>query len=138
MKKIVTLIEQDGELVLPLDEETLTHIGWKPGDKIDWKDNGDGSWTMSKAEEKEIVLVECVSSFRMLYAVEVPKGKKEWALDTVTMNEAEEMAQEHIGENIISHRVVSEDEYIRVFDEVNGYLSSWDKEQKMKFIKKDE
>ena len=39
---------------------------------------------------------------------EGPKGKKEWALDTVTMNEAEEFSQEHLGEQIVSHRVIDE------------------------------
>lgn len=134
--KTVKLIEENGELILPLDKEMLDALGAEPGDTIEWTDNGDGSWTMSKKKETEIVLVECISSFRMLYAVEVPKGNKEWALDTVTMQEAEELAQEHIGENIVSHRVVDKKEYLRVFDEVNGYLESWDEESKMKFIKK--
>lgn len=84
--------------------------------------------------EKELVLVECVSTFRMRYVVEVPKGKKEWALDTVVCNEAEELSQEHIGEQIVSHRVIDEAEYLRVFNEDNAYLSSWDNDQKLRFI----
>jgi hypothetical protein len=134
--KTVKLIEENGELVLPLDEEMMECLGAEPGDTIEWTDNGDGSWTMSKKKETEIVLVECISSFRMLYAVEVPKGNKAWALDTVTMQEAEEVGQEHIGETIVSHRVVDKQEYIRVFDEINNYLESWNDEDKMKYIKK--
>jgi hypothetical protein len=41
----------------------------------------------------EFVLVECVSTFRMRYVVEVPEGKSEYALDTVVMNEANEFSQ---------------------------------------------
>lgn len=83
---------------------------------------------------KELVLVECVSTFRMRYVVEVPAGKKEWALDTVALNEAEEFSQEHIGEQIVSHRVISNDEYLRIFNEDNDYLSKWTDEEKRKFI----
>ncbi len=79
----------------------------------------------------EFVLVECVSTFRMRYLVEVPEGKSEWALDTVTMNEAKEFSQEHIGEQIISHRVVTKDEAIAICDVDNHYCKSWTEEQKI-------
>jgi hypothetical protein len=72
----------------------------------------------------------------MRYVVEVPKGKKEWAMDTVVMNEAEEFSQEHIGEQVISHRVISNEEYMRMFDEDNSYLASWENEKKLGFITK--
>lgn len=81
--------------------------------------------------ENELVLVECVSTFRMRYLVEVPKGKSEWALDTVTMNEAKEFSQEHIGEQIISHRVVTKDEAIAISDIDNHYCKAWTEEQKI-------
>lgn len=79
----------------------------------------------------EFVLVECVSTFRMRYMVEVPAGKAEWALDTVTMNEAVEFSQEHVGEQIMSHRVVSKEEVITICDIDNEYTKSWDDEKKM-------
>ena len=82
-------------------------------------------------EENELVLVECVSTFRMRYVVEVPKGKSEWALDTVTMNEAKEFSQEHLGETIVSHRVVTKDEAIQLSDIDNHYCSSWEEDQKV-------
>ena len=87
-----------------------------------------------KENEKELVLVECVSTFRMRYVVEVPKDKKDWALDTVVMNEAEELSQEHLGEQIVSHRVIDENEYLRVFNEDNDYLQSWSDEMKLNMI----
>lgn len=69
----------------------------------------------------EIVLVETVSMFRMRYAVEVPVGKSEWALDTVVCNEAKELSQTHIDENIVSHRVISKQEFIQTYKEDNAY-----------------
>jgi len=82
------------------------------------------------SEKKEWVLVEAVSQFRMRYMVEVPEGKKEWALDTVVMNEAKEFSQVHLGETIVSHRVVSMKEALAICDEDNHYCSSWTEAQK--------
>ena len=131
MKKIITLENDDeGNLVLPLDDEILKEVGWEAGDTIDWIDNKDGSWTMKKKIKTEFVLVECVSMFRERYVVEVPKGHAEWALDTVVMQEAKEFSQEHIGENIISHRVVSKEEVLALCDIDNDYAKRWSDEHK--------
>lgn len=49
----VTVEEADdgsGDLVLPLPQEMLDLQGWVEGDTLDWKDNGDGSWTLSKVQ----------------------------------------------------------------------------------------
>jgi hypothetical protein len=90
------------------------------------------------SEETQLVLVECVSMFRMRYLVEVPIGtdnyghdKKEWALDTVSMEEAKEFSQKHIGENIISSRVLSKEEALSLCDQDNDYARSWPEEQKI-------
>lgn len=82
--------------------------------------------------EKVWVLVECVSMFRMRYLVEAPADHPEYALDDVTMNDAKEFSQEHIDENIISHRVVTEEEALKICDVDNDYCSSWSDEQKVK------
>lgn len=81
------------------------------------------------------VLVETVSQFRMRYMVEVPEEHPEWALDTVTMEEAKEFSQEHLGEVIISHRVVTEEEAIAICDVDNDYVNGkygepWTTDQK--------
>jgi hypothetical protein len=93
----------------------------------------------------KIVLVETVSTFRHIYAVELPDNvPNEYALDDVTLNigsdepEFEEFGQEHIGETILSHRVIDEKEYLRIFDEVSSYLSEWTDEEKKRFIFKSE
>lgn len=88
---------------------------------------------MAKKEKKtEWVMVETVSMFRMRYMVEVPKGKSEYALDTVTLNEAKEFSQLHIGEQIVSHRTVSEKEALNISDVDNYYCSSWSDDKKIK------
>jgi hypothetical protein len=82
------------------------------------------------SEETELVLVECIQQYRMRYVVEVPVDKSDWALDTVTMEEAVEFSQLNLGETIVSHRVVSKDEVVQLCDIDNDYCSSWDTEKK--------
>ena len=135
---LVELIEDsDGQMILPLNADIFKELGWKEGDQVQWTDNGDGSWTLTKIET-ELVLVETISTFKHQYVIEVPKGKAEWALDDVTMESVEEMSQTHLGEQISGHRVISKEEYIREFDKANDYLAGWDEEQKMRFIKRGE
>jgi len=119
------------EYYIDLPEEVLKETGFKPGDTIVWTDNKNGSFSLAKKkEETELVLVETVSQFRQRYVIEVPKGKAEWALDTVTMEEAKEFSQQHIGETIISHRVISEEEALQLCDEDNDYAKVWSDEKK--------
>jgi hypothetical protein len=134
-------LEEDpetGDLILPLNDDILEQTGWKTGDSIDWIDNKDGSWTMKKIET-QWVLVETISTFRERYMVEVPVGvdrygkdKADWALDTVTMEEAKEFSQEHLGETIVSHRVVTKEEALAMCDKENDYAKKWNDELKMK------
>jgi len=83
------------------------------------------------SKETEWVLVECMSTFKIKYMVEVPKGKSEWALDTVVMQEAKEFSQEHIDESIFSHRIVSKKEALAMCDIDNDYTKSWSKDNKI-------
>lgn len=39
---------ETGEVVLPLPEELLKLQGWVEGDTLEWTDNGDGSWSLTK------------------------------------------------------------------------------------------
>jgi len=50
----------------------------------------------------------------------------------VTMNEAEEFSQEHLGEQIVSHRVVTKEEALKMCDQDNDYTTAWDEKTKMK------
>lgn len=133
MKRWIADVEEDRDgAYINLPQDLLDEVQWKEGDKIEWIDNKDGSWTMKKKEETELVLVEAVSIFRMRYVVEVPAGKAEWALDTVTCNDAVEFSQHHVGEEIVSHRVISREEAIRLCEEDNEYCKTWSDENKFK------
>ena len=121
----------DGDLYIELPEEVLKESGFEIGDTLLWKDMGNNSFQLSK-KETEWVMVECVSTFRERYMVEVPLGHAEYALDTVTMNEAKEFSQEYLGETIVSHRVVTKEEAFKMCDNDNDYTKSWDDETKVK------
>lgn len=40
--------DEDGELILPLSDEVLSELGWKIGDTLNWQDNLDGTFTVTK------------------------------------------------------------------------------------------
>ena len=122
---------ETGETILPLPDELMKEAGWNLGDDLEWTDNKDGTWSLTKSD-KEWVLVETVQTFRHRYMVQVPKGKAEWALDTVVMEEAKEFSQEHLGETIVSHRVVTPTEALELCDKDNEYCKNWTEEQKRK------
>jgi hypothetical protein len=83
-------------------------------------------------KELEWVLVDTIETFRMRYVIQVPKGKKAYALDTITCREGKEFSQEWIGEQIVSHRVISEKDALELYDEDNPSFKSWSKEKKIK------
>ena len=87
---------------------------------------------MVMANQNVWVLVETVSMYRMRYVIECPADHPEYALDTVTADNAKEFSQNHIGETISSHRVISEEEALAMCDVDNIYQSSWTKEEKIK------
>lgn len=93
---------------------------------------------------KQYVIVTAVSQFRLRYAIPLdalqslnPGVQVDplWALDSVTCCEVEEFSQEHMGETILDHRVVDEDEILEIFDKENSYLSTWDTAQKLRHIR---
>lgn len=137
MSKVYSVtLEQgpDDDLILPLPDALMDELGWKINDTLKFDMNDDGHIVVSKVEtptETEFVMVETIQTFRHRYVVEVPKGKTEWALDTVSCNEAKEFSQEHLGEQIISHRVVSEEEVLVICDKDNEYTSCWSDDKKL-------
>jgi hypothetical protein len=135
LKSWVLTVEEDpetGDGILPLPDELIDQMAWQEGDTLEFKDNHDGSFTLSKKQETELVMVDTVLTYRLRYAVEVPKGKAEWALDTVTMEDAKEFSQECLGEQIASYRVVTEAEALAMCDKENEYCSGWSDEMKEK------
>lgn len=129
---------ETGDAIIEFPPDLMEQAGWKEGDVLDWKDNGNRSYILTKKVETQLVLVECISTFRQRYMVEVPigtddygKDKSEWALDTVTMQEAQEFSQEHLGEQIVSHRVVTKEEALALCDMDNDYAKVWNDEHKV-------
>lgn len=121
--------EETGEYVIPLPPEMCDDLGWHTDDVLEWSlDEDTGTIILSK--KKKYFLVEAVSTFRMRYVVEQPNA--EYAMDTVVMNEAKEFSQEHLGEQIVSAREVTEDQIIELCDIDNAYVKSWTREQKLK------
>jgi hypothetical protein len=50
-KWTITVEEADdgsGDLVLPLPTDLLEQAGWKEGDALLWKDEGNGAWSLTK------------------------------------------------------------------------------------------
>lgn len=84
--------------------------------------------------ENVLVLVEAQQGYLMRYVLQTPKDHPEWALDTVTCEEAVEFSQKSIGETILSHRVISEEEFNTLFDNDNSYLRSWNSTDRKKLV----
>jgi bifunctional DNA-binding transcriptional regulator/antitoxin component of YhaV-PrlF toxin-antitoxin module len=124
-------VDESGDTYLVFPEGYIEQLGWAIGDEIKWTDNNDGSWTMTKVEKTEFVLVEAIGQFRMRYMVEVPVGKKEWAGDVVVMEQAKEFSQLSLGETIISSRVIPKEEIIPLCNEDNDYVKTWADDQKL-------
>ena len=91
----------------------------------------------------KIVLVETVSTFKHTYAIRLPDSDpNDYALDDVMysitggeyQDNLQDVTQNHISEDIFSHRVITEDEYLEMFDRENAYLSGWPTEKKLEFI----
>ena len=116
---------EDMGYFLTFPSALLDELGWKEGDILNWEDMGDGSYALSKKKETEWVLVETVQQFRHRYMVEVPKGKSEYALDTVVMGEAKEFSQKPLDETIVSHRVISYEDAQALCLDDNEYSNVW-------------
>lgn len=91
--------------------------------------------------KNKLYLVETVSIFRHRYVVEAKEAGH--ANDEVVMNitgsyddNFDEFSQKHIDECIVTTREITEEEYLRTFDEDNDYLKNWTEEQKFKYINK--
>jgi hypothetical protein len=52
--KIWTLTPEEdpatGDLIITFPEDLLAQAGWKAGDTLDWQDNKDGSFTLTKKD----------------------------------------------------------------------------------------
>jgi hypothetical protein len=40
--------DASGDLIMPLPQDLLESAGWKEGDVLEWKDLGNGTWSLTK------------------------------------------------------------------------------------------
>jgi len=93
---------------------------------------------------KKYVMVTAVSTFRQRYCIPMDQLQEEntnvtvdplWALDAVTCNDVNEFSSEHIGEIIVDHDVMSEEDVLSLFDRDNDYLKNLDESKKISMIR---
>lgn len=41
---------ETGDAILQFPDELMEQAGWREGDVLDWKDLGDGSWSLTKLQ----------------------------------------------------------------------------------------
>lgn len=66
-----------------------------------------------------LFVVETISQFRTRYVIECKEA--EHAEDTVTMNEADEFSQMHLGETILSTREITYEDFTRMNKALEQY-----------------
>jgi len=87
---------------------------------------------------KKFVLVEAIDTFRMRYVVELnAEDPEEWACDDVVMERAGEIGQKFMGQTLLDHRVVTEDEIREmVIGDADAY-QSWSTEKMIEIFVRD-
>ena len=48
--RVVEDPDHPGELMLDLGQDICDQLDWRPGDRVEWLDNKDGSWTLEKIQ----------------------------------------------------------------------------------------
>jgi hypothetical protein len=88
----------------------------------------------------KLVMVEMLSAFRLRYVVQIEDDDSvDEAVYEVMVSGSDssfnEFSQKHIEPtSLIDRRVITEEEYLKMFDEDNDYLASWSETQKKSFI----
>jgi hypothetical protein len=124
---------ENGEMYIELNDEIMSQTGLDVGDTLSWKDNKDGSFSLTKAEG-DLYIVESISMFRIRHVVRAKNA--EHAMDEVVCDDGDlkEFSQKHIDHNIIDARKITREEFLTLFDQDNAYLSSWTEDKKLEFI----
>lgn len=86
----------------------------------------------------KLVMVETLSQYRMRYVVEVEDNIDD-ALDAVLFNQSNfefhEFSQKHLGPGpVVDHYEITKEEYLKMFNQDNDYLQSWDDDKKFAYI----
>lgn len=129
---------EHGDYFIELSDEILENSGFEVGDTVVWTKNENGSYTITKKENKDtdIYIVETISSHLLKYAVRAKSAEDamEYVSRLADTGEIVELHQKHHGEFIKDATKISKKEYLKCFDELNDYLKSWSKEQKLDMI----
>ena len=120
--------EATDEYVIPLPQDMCDELGWKTDDVLNWSiDEETGAIHLTK--KKKYFVVDTVVTYRMRYVLE--DDNAEYAMDTVSMEEAVEFSQQCLGEQIYDTRELTEDQVIELCDKDNDYLKGWSREMKL-------
>ena len=79
-------------------------------------------------------LIEAISQYRMVYCIEADNIEE--AVRYKMIEDPEELGQRWLGETVISSRVVTDNEIVELFDDLNEYLKQIPIEGKMKYVAK--
>lgn len=120
--------EATDEYIIPLPQDMCDELGWKTDDVLKWSIDPD-TGAIHLTKKKKLFVVDTVVTYRMRYVLE--DDCAEYAMDTVTMQEAVEFSQQCLGEQISDVREVTEDEVIALCDKDNEYLKSWSRDMKL-------
>jgi hypothetical protein len=90
----------------------------------------------------KLVMIDTISQHLIRFVVELEDNEPDQNAEDILVDHIEtdasfhEFSQAHLGNVILSKREISKEDYLRLFDEDNDYLSSWSEDQKLKFINK--
>ena len=73
-------------------------------------------------------VVEAIATYHMKYLIAQPEDHQpEWCMDTVTCDEADDLCQNFLGEQILGYKEVDDKQLITEVE--NSYVAEWDVEQ---------
>jgi hypothetical protein len=87
-------------------------------------------------------MIDTISQHLVRFVIELEDNEPNQNAEDILVDRIEtdasfhEFSQAHLGNVILSKREISKEDYLRLFDEDNDYLSSWSEDQKLKFINK--
>lgn len=128
---------ENGDAYVEIPPKMLKQLGWKENQELVYTFLEDGGIAVSAVKQEtdensedntELLEVNTLSSFRLTYAMRVPKGlTDEQKLELVKLTLQDDticdVSQEHNGEEVQEIKVVDEDHFVS--EQVNGhnYLS---------------
>lgn len=122
-----------GDLYIEFSDDEMSELGWKEGDTVRWTVNEEGHITCKKVDpdiKTKWVLVDAVCTYRMRYCVEIEDDEDEYsAIKLVENQQAKEFSQLYLGEQIVSHAVISQEQALAQCRNDNDYVNSWEDQQ---------